>query len=119
MGYSKLKLPTLMGNQKRGTTMGGGSLHNLPLREKLKDVEKLTRELSDHLGRGFIPKVQSLRRLSRRATHPDQRDSVSDAALRESVAAVLKGDDYARELCQKTRDYLRSIQTDVEGMFNA
>ncbi|MCA9112770.1 MAG: hypothetical protein KDA52_22650 [Planctomycetaceae bacterium] len=103
---------------KRGTLMAGGSLHNLSLRDKLKDVEKLTRELSDHLGRGFIPKVQSLRRLSRRATHPDQRDSVSDAAIRESVAAVLKSDEYAQELCQKTRDYLRSIQADVDGMFN-
>ena len=98
--------------------MAGGSLDNLPLRERLKDVEKLTRELSDHLRRGFIPKAQSLRRLSRRASHPDLRDSVSDVALRESVAAVLKSDEYARELCQKTRNYLQSIQADVDGMFN-
>ncbi len=95
------------------------SLDNLPLREKLKDVEKLTRELSDHLGRGFIPKAQNLRRLSRKASSPELRDSVSDAAIRESVAGVLKSDEYARELAQKTRNYLRSIQSDVEAMFNS
>ncbi len=95
-----------------------GSLDNLPLREKLKDVEKLTRELSDHLARGFIPKAQNLRRLARKASSPEQRDTVSDAALRESVAAVLKSDEYARELALKTRNYLRSIQSDVDAMFN-
>jgi len=94
------------------------SLDNLPLSEKLKDVGKLTRELSDHIGRGFVPKAQNLRRLARQASSPEQRDQVSDAAIRESVASVLKSDEYTRELSQKTRNYLRSIQADVEGMFN-
>ena len=98
--------------------MAGGSLDHIPLREKLKDVEKLARELSDHFGRGFIPKAQSLRRLARKASNPEQRDSVSDLAVREAVESVLKSDEYARELCQKTRNYLRSIQSDVDGMFN-
>ncbi|MGE0373836.1 MAG: hypothetical protein AB7I48_09145 [Planctomycetaceae bacterium] len=92
-------------------------INNLPLREKLTDLEKLTRELIDHLGRGFIPKSQSLKRLARKASHPDQRDLVSDAAIRDAVASALKSDEYTRELCGKTRDYLRSIHTDVEGMF--
>jgi len=91
-------------------------LNNLPLREKLKDLEKLTRELIDHLGRGFIPKSQSLRRLARKANHPDQRDLVSDVAVRDAVASALKSDEYTRELSGKTRDYLRSIQADVEEM---
>ncbi len=93
-------------------------LDSLPLREKLKDLEKLTRELIDHLGRGFIPKSQNLKRLARKANHPDQRDLVSDIAIRDAVDSTLKSDAYTRELCQKIRDYLRSIQSDVEGMFS-
>ncbi len=93
-------------------------LDSLPLREKLKDLEKLTRELIDHLGRGFIPKSQNLKRLARKANHPDQRDLVSDIAIRDAVDSTLKSDAYTRELCQKTRDYLRSIQSDVDGMFS-
>lgn len=91
-------------------------LDNLPLREKLKDLEKLTRELIDHLGRGFIPRSQSLKRLARKANHPDQRDLVSDVAVRDAVASALKSDEYTRELCDKTRDYLRSIRADIEDM---
>lgn len=98
--------------------MAGDPLDHIPLREKLKDVEKLTREISDHLGRGFLPKAQALRRLARKGSNPEQRDSVSDIAVREAVASVLQSDDYARELCQSTLNYLRSIQSDVDGMFN-
>lgn len=93
------------------------SLDNLTLREKLRNVEKLTRELSDHLEKGFIPKLHALRRLSRRGSDPDQRESVSDIAVRESVSTVLKSDAYARELSDNTRRYLRSIQADIDGMF--
>jgi hypothetical protein len=93
------------------------TIDNLTLREKLRDVEKLTRELSDHLEKGFIPKLHSLRRLSRRGSDPDQRDAVSDIAIRESVSTVLKSESYARELSENTRRYLRSIQADIDGMF--
>jgi hypothetical protein len=93
-------------------------LSNLPLREKLKDIEKLTRELIDHLRRGFIPRSQSLRRLARRGNQPASRDSVSDVAVRAAVAAALQSDEYTQQLCTKTRDYLRSIQSEVEDMYN-
>lgn len=99
--------------------MADEQIDNLPLRDKLTDLEKLTRELIDHLGRGFIPKAQSLKRLARKANHPDQRDLVSDVAIRDAVASTLRSDEYTRELCRKTRDYLRSIHADVEGMFTS
>lgn len=94
------------------------SIDDLTLREKLRNVEKLTRELSDHLERGLIPKVHSLRRLSRRGSDPEHRESISDIAMREAVSTVLKSDAYARELSDKTRRYLRSIQSDIDGMFS-
>ena len=99
--------------------MSDDRLNNLPLREKLTDLEKLTRETIDHLGKGFIPKSQTLKRLARKANHPDHRDTISDVAVRDAVASVLKSDEYARELCEKTQKYLRSIQADVDQMFNA
>jgi hypothetical protein len=95
------------------------SLDNLTLREKLRNVEKLTRELSDHLEKGFLPKVHGLRRLARKGTDPEFRETISDIAIRESVSTVLKSDAYARELSENTRRYLRSIQADIDGMFDA
>jgi hypothetical protein len=93
------------------------SIDDLTLREKLRNVEKLTRELSDHLERGFIPKVHALRTLSRRGSESEHRDTISDIAVREGVSTVLKSDRYARELCDKAKRYLRSIQSDIDGMF--
>lgn len=95
------------------------SLQHLTLRDKIKDVEKLSRELSDHLERGFIPKTHNLRRLARHGTEPDQRDNISDISVREAVANVLASDAYARDLYQKTREYLRSIESDIERMFSS
>lgn|SRR5690606_32479326 len=93
-------------------------LDNLTLREKLRNVEKLTRELSDHLERGFLPRVHALRRLARKGTDAEHREGVSDISIRESVSTVLKSDAYARELSESTRRYLRSIQNDIDGMFD-
>lgn len=92
-------------------------IDDLTLREKLRNVEKLTRELQDHLHRGFIPKAHSLRRMARRGADPEHRDTISDVAIREGVSTVLKSDAYARELSDKTRRYLRSIQTDIDAKF--
>ncbi len=95
------------------------SIDQLTLREKLRNVEKLTRELSDHLERGFIPKVHSLRRLARRGNDPEHRETISDIAIREAASTVIKSDAYTRELSEKTKRYLRSIQADIERMFES
>lgn len=98
--------------------MSAGSIDNLTLREKLRNVEKLTRELSDHLEKGFIPKVHKLRRLARRGNDPEHRESISDIAIREAVSTVLQSDTYARNLSDQTKRYLRSIQIDIDKMFD-
>lgn len=97
--------------------MSAASIDNLTLREKLRNVEKLTRELSDHLEKGFIPRAHALRRLSRRGNEPEHREAISDIAIREAVSTVIKSDTYARDLSDQTKRYLRSIQTDIDGMF--
>jgi hypothetical protein len=83
--------------------MAASSIDNLTLREKLRNVEKLTRELTDHLEKGFIPKARSLRRLARRGTDPEQRETVSDVAVREAVSTVVKSDQYTRECSMSER----------------
>ena len=98
--------------------MSQPSIDILTLREKLRNVEKLTRELSDHLERGYVPKAHSLRRLARKGNEPENREAISDVAIRESVSTVLKSDSYARDLCDQTKRYLQSIAADIDGMFD-
>lgn len=92
-------------------------LESLTLREKLIEAEKLSRELIDHLERGFIPKAHELRRLARRANEPEHQDEVKDVTVRSTVDQVLQSDDYTRQLCQRAGQLLAGIDRDVSGIF--
>ena len=97
--------------------MADRPIESLTLREKLIDAEKLTRELVDHLERGFIPKAHQLRRTARHATSPEHQDEIKDLTVRNSVDQVLKSDDYTRHLCERAVTLLNAIDTDVQTVF--
>lgn len=97
--------------------MADRPVESLTLREKLIDAEKLTRELVEHLERGFIPKVHQLRRTARRATSPEHQAEITDRTIRSSVDQVLKSDDYTRQLSERAVSLLNAIDTDVQTIF--
>jgi hypothetical protein len=92
-------------------------LESLTLREKLIEAEKLSRELIDHLERGFIPKAHELRRQARRANEPDHQDEIKDVTVRSMVDQVLHSDDYTRQLGDRAERLLAAIDTDVRTIF--
>jgi hypothetical protein len=92
-------------------------LESLTLREKLIETEKLSRELMDHLERGFIPRIHDLRRLARRGNEPDHQDEVQDITIRNSVDRILQSDDYTHQLCGKARQLLAAIDMEVNTIF--
>ena len=92
-------------------------LESLTLREKLIEAEKLTRELTDHLERGFIPKSHELRRTARRGNEPDHQDEIKDVTIRSLVNGVLHSDDYTRQLCERERNLLAAIDREVSTIF--
>jgi hypothetical protein len=92
-------------------------LDNLTLREKLIEAERLMRELSDHLERGFIPKAHEIRRLARRANEPENQDEVKDVTIRSSSDELLRSDDYSRQLCERNIRMLAAIEQDVKAIF--
>lgn len=89
------------------------SLTSLTLREKFNDVERLARELMQHLEHGFIPKAQELRRTAQRGCVPEHQDAVTDATIRNLVEQVLASDDYTRELCSRAQRYLEAVDHEV------
>lgn len=93
-------------------------LDNLTLREKLIEAERLMRELSDHLERGFIPKAHETRRLARRANEPENQDEVKDVTIRSSSDELLRTDDYSRQLCERNIRMLAAIEQDVKAIFD-
>ena len=92
-------------------------LENLTLREKLIEAERLLRELTDHLERGFIPKAHETRRLARRANEPENQDDIKDVTIRSSADVLLRSDDYSRQLCERNIRLLAAIEQDVQAIF--
>ena len=62
----------------------------LPLRERLTIAERLSRELCEHLEQGFLPKIETLRRVTR------QKEAVAadttDKTVRDTVVIVQKSE---------------------------
>lgn len=97
--------------------MSERSPEHLTLREKLIEAERLMRELSDHLERGFIPKAHETRRMARRANQPEYQDEVKDVTVRSSSDDLLRSDDYSRQLCERNLRMLSAIEQDVRAIF--
>lgn len=87
-------------------------LENMPLVDRLKLANYLTRELSEHLKQAYLPSCAALRTASR---HMDP-DDVSDQKVLDKTQAMLEAEDFTAELYQKLTDCLASIRADMRDI---
>lgn len=87
-------------------------LDNMPLVDRLKLANYLTRELSEHLKQAYLPSAAALRTASR---HMDPED-VSDQEVLDCTLSMLEAEDFTADLYQKLTDCLQSIRTDMRGI---
>jgi len=93
-----------------------GEFSKLPLRERLTIAERLTRELSEHVDQGFLPKIETLRKVTRQKE--SVASEVTDKTVRDTAANVRKSEEFTAELCAKIQDCVDSIVTEVDAMVN-
>jgi hypothetical protein len=84
---------------------------SLTLRQKLIEADKLARELTDHLERGFVPRVHNLRRVTQHGT--EDSEVVTDVTVRSTADQVLESDDFARGLSTLLQTFLTSIDAET------
>jgi hypothetical protein len=92
-------------------------LETLTLRERLRDAERLSRELSEHLEQGLIPKLQQLRRLSKVGKETEgegPEGPVADASIRTAADAALNSHEYLLDLSRKLDRYLSSAERELD-----
>lgn len=85
-------------------------LDNMPLVDRLKLANYLTRELSEHLKQAYLPSAAALRTASR---HMDP-DDVSDQEVLDCTLSMLEAEDFTADLYRKLTDCLQSIRTDMQ-----
>jgi len=88
------------------------SPNGMTLRQKLTEADKLTRELMDHLERGFLPKVHNLRRVTRHGSEVEN-ESITDLTVRSTADLVLDSAAFTAELAKGLELFLSAIHADV------
>lgn len=90
----------------------------LTFREKLRDCAHLTRELVEHLEQAFEPRVEQIKSTIRSRPGPGDND-VPDVTVRNLVATLLEGDDFAQRLCQRLEKFGPAILRESERILNS
>lgn len=88
------------------------SIQDLPLYERLKKVDYLTRELSEHLRQAYLPKLGALRSAAK-IFDPAE---VSDQHILDRTLAVLEAEEFTDKLYLQLREYLDSITKEMREM---
>ncbi len=88
------------------------------LREKFTEAELLTRELYDHVEKGFVPKVHALGRLVRPPREGMNELPVEDQLIRTSTAQILENDQFTERLSHRLMDFCRSIDSNIDRVLS-
>lgn len=90
----------------------------LTFREKLRDCAHLTRELVEHLEQAVVPRVDQIKSSIR--SRPGPGDSgVPDVTVRNLVATLLEGDDFAQRLSHRLGEFGPAILRESERILNS
>ena len=91
---------------------------SLPMRELFTQSERLNRELIEHIEQAFMPRVNDLERLVRGFGNAAERTSISDVAIRNAAAAVIKSDAFAQTLYRKLQEHVQAIHEGTRSILS-
>ena len=92
--------------------MPNSKIDNLTLHEKFSDLEHLSRDMIQHLEKGFLPKAHKLTKLLRKKEQ--ELEDLKDITVRNQVNVLLESEKYTDQLFQKISDYCESIAQAVK-----
>lgn len=84
------------------------------VREMFTEAERIARELSDHLERGFVPKVGSLTRIIRPPKPGEEAVFVEDGVVRTHSAQILESDQFTEKLYIRLHDFCQAVESNVD-----
>jgi hypothetical protein len=83
----------------------------MPLRDRIREAERLCRELAEHLELDFHTKIHAVRSLTRKETSGGE--PVADNTIRASVEAALTSHEYSIEQARRLDLLLDSINREA------
>lgn len=89
-------------------------LEHLTLREKIRDAERVTRELRDHLELNFTPKVHDLRKMCRPPDDKPDADTFADVTVRVQSSQIIQSDRFTAGLDDQAERLYAAIVVEVD-----
>ena len=86
----------------------------LTLREKIREADRLTRDLREHLELGFLPKAHELRNLCRPVEDKPDSVAVADITIRAQCSQLIQSDRFTAQLDDQAERYYAAIVVEVE-----
>lgn len=93
-------------------------VEELTLREMFTNAEGVVRDVTEHLRQNFHPKARDIEEVVRSYKDANERDAITDSAVRTCAAALLASDDYSQALFQKLDRYLIAIEERAQTAVN-
>ncbi|MEQ9406499.1 MAG: hypothetical protein RIK87_02190 [Fuerstiella sp.] len=87
-------------------------IDGLPLTERLKKAQYLSRELSEHLRQAYLPKLADLRLVTKEFDPA----AVTDQRVFDCTVAVLEAEEFTDSLYEKLHQYLESIRREMKDL---
>ncbi len=89
-------------------------IDKMTLQEKVKNTERLLRELIEHLERGFVPKLHALHKLAKVSRDMNQLEEIGDLTIRTHVAQVLESEKFTDSLYEKLAAFAEALEQDMK-----
>lgn len=88
-------------------------VEQLTLRQMFTEAERHSRELIDHLEKGFLPKAHSLLKLVRGGAADLTVDEVEDVTVYHSADQLLQSEQFTQKLYQRLDELFTAIRASV------
>jgi len=84
------------------------------LREKIREAERVTRELREHLELNFAPKSHELKKMCRSPDDRPDAEHFADVTIRSQCSQVIQSDRFTAGLDDQAEDLYAAIVVEVE-----
>lgn len=91
-------------------------IEQLTLREKIRDAERVTRELREHLELNFAPKIHELKKMCRPADDKPDAETFADVTIRSQSSQVIQSDRFTAGLDDQAERLYAAIVVEVEDI---
>ncbi len=94
------------------------TFQHMTLRDKLTEIDRLSRELNEHIEHGFLSKTRELSRLARKGRNGEEETGITDRTIRDTASQVIASERFTEDIYNQLSRLLVSVDEELSKMIN-